>query len=153
MKNLIDDIKKIIEDLKIEKQKCLEEIDYPLSQVDRLEGRILAYTDIVMCLTNYNLITAPKSIKLSEIVSKLANELKDEYEEEIYYNKDIKCIGFGEYKKGWFKSTWLTLVRFNKDFLIRDINLPLDFNFKWLYALWIAGTEIVNDLECDEDDC
>lgn len=26
-----------------------------------------------------------------------------------------------------------------------------DFDYpKWLYALWIAGTEIVDDLECDE---
>ena len=117
---------------------------------DKWDGHLPKDIDRVLTLTNYNIITAPKSIKLSEIVSKLASELEDEYEEEIYYNKDIKCIGFGEYDKYWFQNTWFTLVRFNKDFSIRDINLPLDFNFKWLYELWIAGTEIIDDMESDE---
>ena len=43
------------------------------------------------------------------------------------------------------------LIRDNK---IDDIDefccYQNDDNTKWLYTLWIAGTEIVDDMECDE---
>ena len=70
MIDLKNEIEKVIKDLKEEKQKCFEEIDYPLSQVDKIEGRILAYTDILSVFKDYNIITAPKTIKLSEIVKR-----------------------------------------------------------------------------------
>ena len=146
MKNLIEEIEKIIEDLKIERQKCFEEIDYPLSQVDRLEGRILAYTDIVMCLTDYNIITAPKQIKLSEIVSKIQETMKEKLsvEEGMWCEKAI-----GYYINTWEDYDFDELVGFDKEMKIIHISLDTK-KFKWLYTLWIAGTEIVDDLECDE---
>lgn len=42
------------------------------------------------------------------------------------------------------------LVELNENMKIKMILLP-QFNYKWLYTLWIAGTEIIDDLEeCDE---
>lgn len=153
MKNLIEKIENIIEDLKIERQKCFEEIDYPLSQVDKLEGRILAYTDIVMCLTDYNIITAPKSIKLSELIDKI---YKTEYSSECYV-KAIKC-GNGQYKDDYrihieygdgYWGDYEFYIVDGKISSTFDMDLPRD-EFKWLYTLWIAGTEIVDDLKENE---
>lgn len=101
----------------------------------------------------YNIITAPKTIKLSEIVSKL---------EEVMLGCDSK----------------IHIERFGKHILIlektiRNLTLIAEFNLnnnnikgvntivsireeyflsslKWLYALWIAGTKIVDDMESDE---
>ena len=152
MENLIEEIEKIIEDLKFERQKCFEEIDYPLSQVDKLEGRILAYTDIVMALNQYNIITAPKSIKLSEIV----DILKECYHTKIkiikkpkkYYDCYLVCR-----KSLVDKEEYELLIRNN---VIGDIDefccYPKEDIRKWLYTLWIAGTEIVDDLECDDNE-
>lgn len=148
MKNLIEKIEKIIEDLKIEKQKCFEEIDYPLSQVDRLEGRILAYTDILMALNQYNIITAPKSIKLSEIVKRLKNSF-DCYTTEIKIDKheDATIIEINYYSYTQCEcGGYIQII----DGTICDISFGNHSYHKWLYTLWIAKTEIVDDMECDE---
>ena len=140
MKNLIDEIEKIIEDLKIEKQKCLEEIDYPLSQVDRLEGRILAYTDIFMALNQYNIITTPKSIKLSEILEKLNISKWQDFQA----TKQVNAISIDNNN---CLREYLNIEN-NK---ITDISDDMQVNeYKWLYTLWIAKVEIIDDLECDE---
>ena len=135
----IKEIEKIIEDLKVERQKCFEEIDYPLSQVDKLEGRILAYTDVVMALNQYNIITAPKSIMLSEIVERLNEEYK---EKPIFqrWTKNYKTIHL-ENRGGMFE---LSNNKIYEIYLFR-----LTSKSRWLYELWIAGTEIVDDLESD----
>jgi hypothetical protein len=148
MKNLIEEIEKIIVSLKRQYQNCFEEIDYPLSQVDKLEGRILAYTDVVMALNQHNIITAPKEIKLSEMLDKICELYEEIIEQEIYFNREINCIGYGEYDEDWMKNSWHTFVAFNKDLTIKKINIrPQDNNIKWLYTLWIAGTEIIDDME------
>ena len=106
--------------------------------------------DIDNILNQHNIITAPKSIKLSEIVSRL---------EKIYTGCEAKIVV--EKKKEhiilWCKTT------LNKHFIL-EINMNnnnikgLDTivamneecfmnSLKWLYALWIAGTEIIDDIE------
>lgn len=46
-----------------------------------LQGMSIAYENCIMLCNQYNIITAPKSIKLSEIVEKL----KEFYNKKIYY--------------------------------------------------------------------
>ena len=92
MKNLIDEIGKIIVSLKRQYQNCFEEIGCPLFTSDEIKGKILAYQDCLNIINNYNLITAPKSIKLSEIVERLneSNEYLDfEFETTLDFKKAI----------------------------------------------------------------
>ena len=70
--------------------------------------------------------------------------------EEIHFSREANSIGYGEYDEDWRQNTWFPLVRFNKDLTIKRINIPIQEKIKWLYTLWIAGTEIVDDLEGDE---
>jgi hypothetical protein len=144
MKNLIEEIEKIIVSLKRQYQNCFEEIDCPLFTSDEIKGKILAYQDCLNVLNEYNIITAPKNIKLSEIMSKL----QERAGVEIYFNRELNAIGYGLYDEDWQQNTWHTFVAFNKDLTIKKINIrPQDNNIKWLYTLWIAGTEIIDDME------
>lgn len=98
-------------------------------------------------LTKYNIITAPKSIKLSEIVSKLGigNSFGIDRHKNLINLYEVNELEFdGEY---WQDESYLLGIRDNK---IYDSNITLDDRTKWLYTLWIAGTEIIDDLECDE---
>lgn len=104
-----------------------------------------AINDAIRTLIQHNIITAPKSIMLSEIISNLRFQIKDK---NIYFNKKINCIGYGKFDVNCMQNaTWLTLVEFEKDLTIKNINILLNKNIKWLYTLWIAGTEIIDDLE------
>ena len=94
----------------------------------------------------YNIITAPKTIKLSEIVSKLNEIFNDtEFSSEIYFNRKLNAIGEGEYDKDWFMNTWTPFIRFKENKISEIINLESE-RTKWLYTLWIAGTIIEDDL-------
>lgn len=127
MKNLI----KEIEGLKVETKY---ENDGYLDGVNEGVDKCL---DI---LTQYNLITVPKSIKLSEIVDKL---------EIIYFgdynihrvNKEIYI-----HEKGTtYYSDYKIEILGNK---MTDIQLDyLCDEAKWFYTLWITETEIIDDLE------
>lgn len=140
MKNLIEEIEKIIVSLKRQYKNCFEEIDCPLFTSDEIRGKILAYKDCLNLLNQYNIITAPKQIKLSEIVEKL----KECYHiSSISYDKQSKSIHDGE-------DDIVPLIEFNEDLTFKEINLPIRDNNKWLYPLWIAGTEIIDDLKDEE---
>lgn len=109
-------------------------------------GTIQSYETILKCLENHNIITAPKTIKLSEIVSKLNEIFNDtEFSSEIYFNRKLNAIGEGEYDKDWFMNTWTPFIRFKENKISEIINLESE-RTKWLYTLWIAGTIIEDDL-------
>ena len=119
-----------------------------------LKGQIEAYQDCLNLLDQYNIITTPKEIKLSEIVSKLKekpifnkskisickHDNKIDIWEDYEFNDivDEKCSG---------SSFLLSIDNKNKvDLICRDFTID---EHKWLYKLWIAGTEIVDDLKGD----
>lgn len=136
MKNLIEEI---------EKSKSYYETDISCEFND---GWNNALDKAIKILNRHSLITAPKSIKLSEILGNLKLQIEEpENLIKIQFNRKINAIGFGEYDEDWRQNTWQTIVSFYKDLTIKNICIKLQDNFKWLYTLWIAGTEIVNDLE------
>ena len=130
MKNLIEEIHEL---------KDYENYDYDQ-----------AITDVEILLNQYNLITAPKSIKLSELIDKIyETKFKSESwvqpikEGDNYYRIRI------QYGDGYW-GDYEFYIRNNKiEINENDYLLPMN-EFKWLYTLWIAGTEIVDDLESDE---
>lgn len=103
-----------------------------------------AITDVEMLLNNYNIITAPKTIKLSEIVNKLQEVHTGKIFVERQYGLikinisllknvfNIVCINSIETKNNTI--TWLNHNLFSQ-------------GVKWLYTLWIAGTIIEDDLK------
>ena len=98
-----------------------------------------AITDVEILLDQYNIITAPKTIKLSEIVDKMNCYVKrNENDIHLY---DIEEDLFDEYDS--FESYSL-IIENNK---ITNILLSQCDEFKWLYTLWIAGTIIEDDLK------
>lgn len=106
-----------------------------------------AITDVEILLDQYNIITAPKTIKLSEIVSKLNEIFNDtEFSSEIYFNRKLNAIGEGEYDKDWFMNTWTSFIKFKENKISEIINLESE-RTKWLYTLWIAGTIIEDNLK------
>jgi len=126
---------------------------YDLFECEELEcgkhwdGHTDKDVDRVLSLANYNIITAPKTIKLSEIVSKLEKHYNTEIvinrKPTSYYNCYILCR-----KSIAENEDYELLIRDNK---IDDIDefccYPNDDNIKWLYTLWIAGTIIEDDLK------
>jgi hypothetical protein len=133
MKNLIEEI---------------EKLKRPDTKVSFDEGFNRGLNLSQEVINQYNIITAPKSIKLSEMLDKICELYEEIIEQEIYFNREINCIGYGEYDEDWMQNTWHTFVAFNKDLTIKKINIrPQDNNIKWLYTLWIAGSEIIDDLE------
>ncbi len=140
MKNLIERIEELLETAR----------NYYRNYSDRdilseTRGQIEAYQDCLDVLTQYNLITAPKEIKLSEIVSKI----QEQSNVEIYFNRERNAIGYGEYDEDWRQNTWQPFVIFRDTKIVR-ICMPMAEITKWLYTLWIANVEIVDDLECGE---
>ena len=130
MKNLIEEIHEL---------KDYENYDYDQ-----------AITDVEILLNQYNLITAPKSIKLSELIDKIyETKFKSESwvqpikEGDNYYRIRI------QYGDGYW-GDYEFYIRNNKiEINENDYLLPMN-EFKWLYTLWIAGTEIVDDIEEEE---
>ena len=112
------------------------------------DGFIDGINEALEVISQYNIITAPKSIKLSEILGNLKLQIEEpENLIKIQFNRKINAIGFGEYDTDWRQNTWQSLVVFYKDLTIKNICIKLQDNIKWLYTLWIAGTEIIDDLE------
>lgn len=111
--------------------------------------------------SKYNIITAPKEIKLSEILDRLNKEHKEIingnviYEYKLHrngwYNEDgtpyhISDISIDSYHYG---KKLVTAIRFTPKMTITEI--AFGEKHKWLYTLWIAGTKIIDDLgEQDE---
>ena len=90
---------------------------------------------------------------LSEILGNLKLQIEEpENLIKIQFNRKINAIGFGEYDEDWQQNTWETLVSFYKDLTIKNICIKLQDNIKWLYALWIANVEIIDDLGGDDNE-
>lgn len=128
--------------------------------IDEIEGHKFsyAYDDFrkgyngglnvaIEVLNQYNIITAPKSIKLSEIVSRL----NEHYNTKIiinrkptsYYNCYIVCR-----KSLAENEDYELLIRDNKIDDIDEFCCYQNYdNTKWLYTLWIAGTIIEDDMK------
>lgn len=152
MKDLI----KEIEGLKVEERPNEDDYHYGFR-----EDKNLTLIDVKHILNRHNIITAPKSIKLSEIIDRLNEELGV-----IYKLPDgRKIIGYEfkidrncTYIDGKFESLLSTCVNayhygkktmcaFKLDVKNNFIEISFEDKFKWLYALWIAGTEIIDDME------
>lgn len=132
MKDLI----KEIEGLKLEAHP--EETEYRFGFRD---GNNTCVVSVKHILTQHHLITAPKQIKLSEVVNRLKDTFKDLCN--ITY-RDLRVINHG-------------LIYLEDDIVVtidKEKNIILNIEFtntfielKWLYTLWIAETEIVDDME------
>ena len=140
MKNLIEEIEKL-------KDYSIED-----SALDLVIREITNETidKVLSILNQYNIITAPKSIKLSEVIDKI---YKTEYSSECYVHA-IKCDN-GQYKDDYrirvqygdgYWGDYEFYIVDGKISSAFDMDLPRD-EFKWLYTLLIAGTEIVDDLK------
>lgn len=132
------DLIKEIEELKLKTHP--EETEYRFGFRD---GNNTCVVSVKNILTQYNLITAPKQIKLSEVVSRL----KQYFHKTKIYLWDKRIIGF-DYIDYDGCEEFAYLFELNKNMTIKHIQYDLkDNDFKWLYALWIAGSEIIDDLE------
>lgn len=128
-----------------------------IEEIEKLKPQIITdkYSDgfqnaikmVLNKINQYNIITAPKSIKLSEII----NKIKGKSNVEIYFNRERNAIGYGEYDEDWHQNTWQPFVIFRDTKIIR-ICMPMAEITRWLYTLWIAGTEIIDDLEGDSNE-
>lgn len=123
--------------------------DWLLDKSDYLRGQMVAYRDCLNLLDQYNIITAPKTIKLSEILDRLKKEYSNVAIAEYHYN----FISIGLYHEYWDDNEHIEYIERVVD--VRDNKItyinreePLKYyKYKWLDILWIAGTEIVDDLK------
>lgn len=104
------------------------------------DGFIDGVNEALEVINQYNLITAPKSIKLSEILGKL----NEAFEGECYIKRIFKSPIYIVLQDD-------IVVSISKD--LKQI-MSIEFNntfieLKWLYTLWLAGTEIIDDLEVE----
>ena len=125
MKNLIEEI----EGLKVNEAFGTGEYSFGL-----LEGINKGINNCIELLTQYNIIPAPKQIKLSEVLDKIGYD-------DIQIKRDNHLI-FVKNSDGL-----LFTVDFNKLLPCRFLDYVCYGKLKWLYTLWIAGSEIIDDLE------
>jgi len=127
--------------------KEIEGLKRPNTKVSFDEGFNKGIDKCIETLNQHNIITAPKSIKLSEIVSKLNEIYNDsEFSRKIYFNRKLNAIGEGEYDKDWFMNTWTPYILFKENKISKIVKTGSERN-KWLYTLWLTGTEIIDDME------
>lgn len=138
MIDLIKEIEKSLENTR----KLYEQVYESMPVKSYYHGIIVAYEGILKSLEDKNIITAPKTIKLSEIVDRLNCYVKRN--ESTIHLYDIEEDLFDEYDT--FESYSLVIEN-NK---ITAILLSQCDEYKWLYTLWIAGTTIIDDLEGNE---
>ena len=121
-----------------------------IEEIEKLKPQIITdkYSDgfqnaikmVLNKLNQYNIINAPKEIKLSEILDRLNISKWQDFQATKQGNAisidNNNC--FREYLN----------IENNK---ITDISDDMQVNeYKWLYTLWIAGTIIEDNFECDE---
>lgn len=138
MKNLIEEI-----DLKLKNARCVCRVENEgkISKAFAL-GQVEGYEDCLNILNQYNIITAPKSIKLSEIVERLKEEQTD-------YEFRYKEGSISVWKNRWCYA----MLGIDDDTLKLDFDIHDRYLFpKWLFAMWIAGTEIIDDMEVLDND-
>ena len=127
MIDLVKEIKKLKEEYNWTNLHRREHVDIKNDNIDL----------VLEILNQYNIITAPKEIKLSEIIERLRIEQND-------YDFRYKDSSISVWK-----NKWCYAVAY-----IDDDTLKLDFDIhdrylfpKWIFSLWIAGTTIIDDLE------
>ena len=127
-------------------KNLIEEIEKKKTNIDGFtasdygEGYLECVDEILELLNQYNLITAPKSIKLSEIVKRLNEFYVDEY----ITHRENNTIYIHRKDESYLIDSIIEI--FNS----KITEIQLDYLYdetKWLYTLWIAGTEIVDDLK------
>ena len=106
------------------------------------DGFIDGINEALEVINEYNIITAPKQIKLSEIVDRLRNDFKDYlFEYDNGFINKIPIIAIWNKSKKYCYAT----IRIENNKLILTYQDDFDYP-KWLYTLWIACTEIIDDL-------
>ena len=128
-------------------EKMCKEIDTSLiemHEVGEYEGQKIAYENCLNFLNQYNVITTPKTINLSEIIKKLEKDL-DEY---IHVNKQGSIISV-YYKQYDFEDEayYIEVFTIDENMQIKDVYLSSVDTFKWFYTLWISGIKIIDDME------
>ena len=137
MKNLIEEIKELKPQIITDKYS---------------DGFQNAIKMVLNKLNQYNIITAPNQITLSEIIDNIyETKFKSEsWVEPIKEGNNYYRIRV-QYGDGYW-GDYEFYIRNNK-IEINENDYLLPFNeFKWLYTLWIADTEIVDDLEGDDNE-
>ena len=129
------DLIKEIEKLKLSNSFIIGEYSFGFT-----DGKNQTIKEVLELLNQYNIITAPKEIKLSEIVDRLKNDCG--------YG-DVEIKRYSTYTDVWGIEYNLylssdSLFDFN---LEGKITIHNDCIYNWLYTLWIAGTKIIDDLE------
>ena len=150
MKNLIEELEKALQDTERLYRHTSEIYNSYLKSHYR--GKMEAYMNILDSLKGYNIITAPKSIMLSELIDKIyETKFKSESWVEPIRESDITLRIRVQYGDGYW-GDYEFYIRNNK-IEINENDYLLPFNeFKWLYTLWIAGTKIIDNLECDDNE-
>lgn len=122
----------------------IKKLKRPDTHVSFDEGYNKAIDNVIQLFNQHNIITAPKSIKLSEIVERLTNEFKGyffEYDNNFISSNEPIIAVWSANKKYCYAVISIE----NNELVLRDQE---DFEYpKWLYTLWIAGTEIIDDLK------
>ena len=112
-----------------------------------LKGGTDALNQVLKMLDQYNIITAPKSILLSELIDKIC---ETKFKSECWVEPIRLCKGNYRIRTQYGDGYWGDYefyIRNNKiEINENDYLLPMN-EFKWLYELWIAGTIIEDDLE------
>ena len=153
-------MKKLIEEIEKMKDNEVYDTSLDIGFQNTLNNTI---DKCIELLNQYNIITAPKSIKLSEIVKKL-KEVYIGLTSNIVIERKGKHIlilnnpSFLNNPSYGFKQ-FIAEINMNNN-NIKGVNPIVDISqdcfsnsLKWLYALWIAETEIIDDLkEIQEDE-
>lgn len=143
MNDLIKEIEKSLENTR----KLYEQVYESMPVKSYYHGIIVAYEGILKSLEDKNIITAPKEIKLSELIDKIyETKFKSEcWVEPIKEGNNYYRIRV-QYGDGYWGDYDFYIE--NEKIVIYTNDCLLPFNeFKWLYTLWIAETTIIDDLE------
>lgn len=137
MKNLIDEI----ENCKLKYKYDNSELDCKRSVFNEGIGKVINWLEDEKF--PYNIITAPKSIKLSEVVKRL-NTCDERNDWKVIIRAVSTVLENSNFKQEY------CYINNNKifdlsDYMVRD-------EYKWLYTLWIAGTVVVDDLKEDKSE-
>lgn len=109
-----------------------------MHEVGEYEGQKIAYENCINLLNQYNVITTPKTINLSEIIDKLNKIDKSNKFKAIIKVSDTVVIENSEFKKEYF------YVKENKIFDLSAFMVKSEY--KWLFNLWTTNTEIIDDI-------
>lgn len=127
----------------IDLKKELEAMKFSIPEDSYEAGINEGIVESIEILDQYNIIAVPKTIKLSEVVSRLKETIKEEFSMEDGYRCE-KAIGY--YIRCFEDWDFIEIVGFDRDMKITRVGVCYE-GFEWLYTLWIAGTIIEDDLQ------